>query len=200
MKKYIIIIIILSVSCSKKNEQSKYISVLIKSNYDSSIGFEDEDTIECLNQKDAAIKTISNYFISKSSDEKFKLYKTLDYKLLDINKKPILISKILSNKQIDSIQNIVTKSLSNYENKNIKVNVNNQFSSFDGSHIKLTEYIKETLNDPDSYEHVETKYKLKDKYIHVIVTFRGANKFGSIITKTLNANCDLYTGNVLKVY
>lgn len=74
-----------------------------------------------------------------------------------------------------------------------------QFSSWDGSHPALTELIKKSMNDPDSYEHVETKFKKEgENRIYVITKFRGKNAFGGKITKTVHAIVD-YNGNVLEV-
>lgn len=41
--------------------------------------------------------------------------------------------------------------------------IDHGFSAWDGSHIALTRMIKESMNDPKSFEHVETKYSdMKD--------------------------------------
>lgn len=42
-----------------------------------------------------------------------------------------------------------------------------QFSSWDGSHYGLTRHIKEHMNDPSTYEHIDTTYA--DKGNHLIV-------------------------------
>jgi hypothetical protein len=50
--------------------------------------------------------------------------------------------------------------------------IQEQFSAWDGSHIGLTKFIKKTMNDPDSYEHVETVYWDKGSHLVVKTTFR----------------------------
>ena len=72
------------------------------------------------------------------------------------------------------------------------------FSVWDGSCKGLTEYIKRSMNDPDSYKHVETKYWDKGSYLIVYTSFRGTNKFGGIVTNAVTAKVDL-NGNVLEV-
>lgn len=39
-----------------------------------------------------------------------------------------------------------------------KKKIESQFSAWDGSHRNLERIIKEAMNDPDSYDHVETVY------------------------------------------
>lgn len=74
--------------------------------------------------------------------------------------------------------------------------IENQFSAWDGSHPELTRIIKEQMNDPDSYQHVETRFKkIDDSTIDVYTTFRGKNKFGGVITKKVYAKVDFF-GNV----
>jgi hypothetical protein len=68
--------------------------------------------------------------------------------------------------------------------------IENQFNPWDGSHINLTRLIKESLNDPNSYEHVETVYW--DNHTHIIVstTFRGKNVFGGVVENYIKAKYD----------
>ena len=61
------------------------------------------------------------------------------------------------------------------------------FSAWDGSHMELTEIIKSSMNDPDSYEHVETNYWDWDSVLLVRTTFRGRNAFGGVVNQTVSA-------------
>lgn len=72
------------------------------------------------------------------------------------------------------------------------------FSPFDGSHRKLVEFVKSTMNDPKSFEHVETKYVDQGQTLLVTMTFRGSNSFGGIIKDQIIAIVDL-EGKVLQV-
>lgn len=73
-----------------------------------------------------------------------------------------------------------------------------QFSSFDGSHTNLEQFIKDKMNDPDSYEHIQTIDIDKGTYLIVTTRFRGKNAFGAKIINVVKAKVDL-DGNVLKI-
>lgn len=72
-----------------------------------------------------------------------------------------------------------------------------QFSGWDGSHRQFERLIKDAMNDPGSYEHVETRYIDKGSYIRVFCTFRGKNAFGGIVKNTKVADFSL-DGKFLK--
>jgi hypothetical protein len=79
-----------------------------------------------------------------------------------------------------------------------KERLENQFSAWDGSHRGLTNYIKNAMNDPGSYEHVETVYWDRKDHLIVKATFRGKNAFGGVVKNSVKAKVDL-AGNVLEV-
>lgn len=76
--------------------------------------------------------------------------------------------------------------------------VESQFSSWDGSHPKLTELIKSAMKNPDSYEHVETRFADKDDHILVIAKYRGTNSFGAVVTSTTMAKVN-FSGDVIEI-
>jgi hypothetical protein len=59
------------------------------------------------------------------------------------------------------------------------------FSPWDGSHKALEKYIKSTLRDPRSYEHVETRFTDNGEHIIVGTTFRAKNGFGGMNTGSI---------------
>ena len=69
--------------------------------------------------------------------------------------------------------------------------IEKQFSAWDGSHLELTRAIKESMNDPKSYEHVETRYSDMGDYVVVSTTFRGKNAFGGTVVNIVNAKVSL---------
>ena len=75
--------------------------------------------------------------------------------------------------------------------------ISNAFSS-DGSHRKLVSYVKERMNDQNSFEHVKTVYWDFKKKIVVQMTYRGKNGFGALVIQTVIADTDL-EGNILDV-
>ena len=79
-----------------------------------------------------------------------------------------------------------------------KERIENQFSTWDGSHRGLTAFIKKSMNDPDSYDHVETVYWDKGSYLIVKTTFRGKNAFGGVVKNSVTAKVDL-DGNVVEI-
>ncbi len=78
-----------------------------------------------------------------------------------------------------------------------------QFSAWDGSHSKLESYIKEHMNDPDSYEHVETRYRVvqtkTERHAVISTTFRGKNAYGGVVKNVVVAKTNLDTGDVLEI-
>jgi hypothetical protein len=79
-----------------------------------------------------------------------------------------------------------------------QIKVESQFSAWDGSHRGLTNLIKKSMNDPDSYEHIETRFKDNTDHIFIITKFRGANAFGGKVITTVSAKVD-FSGNVIQI-
>jgi hypothetical protein len=69
--------------------------------------------------------------------------------------------------------------------------IESQFSSWDGSHRNFERLIKQAMNDPSSYDHVDTRYVDRGKYIRVYCTFRGKNAFGGLVKNTKVADFDI---------
>lgn len=82
--------------------------------------------------------------------------------------------------------------------KGRKKKVEAQFSAWDGSHTNLVGLIKKTMNDPGSYEHVETKFRDDGEYIMVYTKFRGKNAFGAKIIDEVAAKVDI-NGQVIEI-
>ena len=74
--------------------------------------------------------------------------------------------------------------------------VEKQFSLWDGSHPALTSHIKKALNDPGSYEHIETWYGDKGDHIFVVCKFRAKNGFGGLVQCRVEAKVDFKGGLV----
>lgn len=80
----------------------------------------------------------------------------------------------------------------------VKKEVEKGFSRWDGSHRELTKEIKSLMNDPDSYEHIDTGYLTFKKYIEVETKFRGTNAYGAVVQDKVRARVD-YNGEVLEI-
>jgi hypothetical protein len=79
----------------------------------------------------------------------------------------------------------------------LKNKIKQQFSSWDGSHRKVVEAVKKAMNDPKSFEHIETSYVVSEnEYVIVKMVFRGKNAFGALVKNTVYAKVDP-EGNIL---
>jgi hypothetical protein len=76
--------------------------------------------------------------------------------------------------------------------------IERQFSAWDGSHRGFERIIKKSMNDPDSYEHVETSFKDEGSTLLVVTKFRGTNAFGGKVVNSMMARVD-FKGNVIEV-
>lgn len=97
--------------------------------------------------------------------------------------------KIIPNEEQLSKNNLIAQ-----RQKKIRL----QFSIYDGSHSALKRYIKGNMNDPSSFEHIETNYNDKGNYLLVQMKFRGKNSFGAKVIEMVTAKVDL-EGNILSI-
>lgn len=78
-----------------------------------------------------------------------------------------------------------------------------QFSPWDGSHNQLERYVKKHMNDPDSYEHIETRYRVvqtkTERHAEIFTSFRGKNAFGGVVKNSIMAKTNLDTGEVMEI-
>lgn len=72
------------------------------------------------------------------------------------------------------------------------------FSALDGKLYGLTSYVKQNLNDPKSFEHVQTTYSDKGSYLVVKMVYRAKNGFGALVLQSITAQVDL-AGNPTKI-
>lgn len=76
--------------------------------------------------------------------------------------------------------------------------IGNGLNPWDGSNLELTQAIKESMNDPDSYQHVETTFWDMKTHLVVRTTFRGKNAFGGVVKNWVKAKCEL-DGKLIKI-
>lgn len=74
--------------------------------------------------------------------------------------------------------------------------IDNQFSAWDGSHMDLVNLVKGNMNDPKSFEHVETKYVDNGDNLTIFMKFRGTNAFGGKILNTVTGIADYKTSTI----
>ncbi len=58
--------------------------------------------------------------------------------------------------------------------------IERQFSGWDGAHRNLERLVKRNLVDPDSYEHIETRYFDLTDSLRIIMKYRARNGFGGM--------------------
>lgn len=142
-------------------------------------------------------KKITEFYIQDSTN-------IPDYKALipvanldDENTNYSIIPTGIDNNYI-GIRIVPGKRKSNTELAKRKQKIENQFSVIDGSHKKLEEYVIDHLNDPGSYEHLNTVYWDRDSFITVKMQYTAKNGFGGRVRGVIIANCD-NDGNIIKI-
>lgn len=118
------------------------------------------------------------------------------------------VSQMLFTKSKDlKLDDITNWCLSDYENKKINTYINfdnfeDGFSPWDGSFRELESRIKDSMNNSDSYEHVQTRYRLVlNNNPRAIVTteFKGENTFGAIVKNKVSAGVNIKTGEITEI-
>jgi len=79
-----------------------------------------------------------------------------------------------------------------------QIQLEKQFSAWDGSHNGLSKIIKKAMNDPDSYEHVETVYWDMKDHVVIRTTYSGKNAFGGRVKNWVKAKAD-NNGNIIEI-
>ena len=71
----------------------------------------------------------------------------------------------------------------------------NCYNPVDGSCYAVVHYVKQNMNDPESFQHSETQYSYNDSCIEVLMKFRGNNAFGGKVINYVKAkvsrDCEL---------
>lgn len=97
-----------------------------------------------------------------TTDEAKQKFKEVNY----VSKKTIVISFL--------ILGFFFWKLADYSDTQPIVSVNSCYSSYNGVHNNGENVLKANLKDPNSYEHIETRYE----WNHAIIKFRAKNWFG----------------------
>ena len=76
----------------------------------------------------------------------------------------------------------------------------NCFSAWDGYHRDLVKYVKGLMNDPKSFEHVNTTYVMtNDGYAIINMVYRGRNALGGIVTESIKAKIDPLDCSIIQI-
>lgn len=85
-------------------------------------------------------------------------------------------------------------SISPGNSKEVAMKANEKyFSAWNGSNPEFVKVIKDRMNDPDSFQHVETSYADKGSYLRIQMTFRGKNAFDATVTSIVTCTFDKST-------
>ncbi len=144
-----------------------------------------------IDNKDSIIskKTIITY--SKAGTKEYDNSKVSDFSTF-INKSVVKKQKL----KIEAEKLVAQKKA---EAEKRAKSFENCMDPWDGSHYKLKWWVEKNLNDPESFEHIETRYKVFKKHANVVMTYRASNLFGAKIIKLIKAKVDLKTCEVLQV-
>ena len=72
------------------------------------------------------------------------------------------------------------------------------FNGWDGSHRHLSQMVKSALKDPDSYEHIDTRYSDNGDHVYIEMSYRAKNSFGGYAVETVTAKASI-EGVVLEI-
>lgn len=75
----------------------------------------------------------------------------------------------------------------------------NFLSSWDGSNRELVNLVKSSMNDPKSFEHVETRFRDNGDSLSLVMTFRGKNAFNATVANKVSADLDKKTRTLSNV-
>jgi hypothetical protein len=95
-----------------------------------------------------------------------------------------------------------SKETNEAEGTETSINSDDQyFSAWDGSNPEFVSFIKGSMNDPDSFEHVSTGTRdTSDGMIRIQMTYRGKNSFGATMTETKNCTFNKSDRTISNVY
>lgn len=79
-------------------------------------------------------------------------------------------------------------------------NIISHFSPLDGSNYEFIDAVKNQMHNPNSFEHIETRYKESDSSdLILVMKFRGTNGFGGVVTNTAGCKYSMLTKEVSNV-
>jgi hypothetical protein len=146
-----------------------------------------------VNMNDEDYKTLKS---TKNINVVYLTQKTLNQKFIKLLYTKIKLRKNLLIQAKEAEE--ATKEAEAYQLK--RSIIEKHFFSYDGSHMNLERYIKKNMNDPNSYEHVETTFNIPGKgdFYYVFSTYRGNNAFGGKIVDNIKAKADM-NGNIIEI-
>ena len=150
-----------------------------------------------VNNNNEIIKTVAKFKNDKNevkeiTDLNFDIKKFA--KLDNIKKQTIITEKIIAKREEIEAQERYRVEL---EKKKDEWN-KNYMSEYDGSCKPLIRYVEPQLNDPDSFEHIETRVRRMDDYMLVVMKYRAKNAFNALVVGVTTAKVN-FDGEVIGI-
>ncbi|MFV0234176.1 hypothetical protein OBK30_14135 [Empedobacter falsenii] len=141
-----------------------------------------------------------NEIISKKTVLKYSKSGVVEYK----NEEIPSLNNFVNNETVDNMKETIAiekKALIDKEEheKKIRNFEENCLSSWDHSHRGIIKLVKQSMHNPKSFEHVETKYGITDDYAGIIMVYRGTNMYGAIVTNTIKAKINLDDCSIISI-
>lgn len=74
------------------------------------------------------------------------------------------------------------------------------FSAWDGSHSNVVKFVLREMNDPNSFEHIETKYVDRDSVLWITMDFTGKNAYGGRVRHKITSEVDIQCNYIETLY
>lgn len=184
-----LIIVIMIVLASMESEEDKN-AMFLKSNLEEARLIDDESRANLINKYIDQLNIIA--------DERENFYNCVT-EMIFTKAETLEVGEVSSwchNEYKTNNNQLVTK---HHDLSGIK----QQFSAWDGSHKRLVEFIKTSMNDQDSFKHINTTYRLvlseEDPHLIVKMTYSGNNAFGARVKGNLLAKADITDGSILEI-
>lgn len=153
---------------------------------------------ECKKEVSEKAKKCPHCGINKPYIKKMDAKGTL-FAVLVLGTCAVMISNIEAPPSQSQTKNQVTLSPEKITKETRKKSISSAFSAWNGAHKALEKMIINAMNDPDSYEHIQTHYNDNGKTLYVSTEFRGRNAFGGMVKHMVKATVDTSTGEVIEI-
>lgn len=142
----------------------------------------------------------NNEIVSKKTILTYSKAGEIEYDNSEVPELNSLIDEEVVNpiKEIKAMEKQILKQKEEHE-KRVAEFVDKCLSSWDHSHRELVKLVKQNMNNPKSFEHVETRYGVTGDYAGIVMVYRDTNAFGAIVTNSIKAKVSLDDCSLISV-
>lgn len=157
--------------------------------------------------KNAPEKETTRDYVAESNQiyERLQNPKSMEQMIADYQKAEQLLKEIKqlndttgqlynAELQMEAMIKFKDKTLKDAEQK---IKIKNLQDEWNGGFKAINKAIKSQMHDPDSFEHVNTEYKVKDNKIIAYTEYRGKNAFNAKVLGNVMSVID-FDGNILE--